>query len=40
MLETLYGFKVSERGSKISDLFFEEGFIKVTGEQATFCSNK
>jgi integrase/recombinase XerD len=35
MLETLYGcgLRVSELVSlKISDLFFEEGFIKITGK--------
>jgi integrase/recombinase XerD len=35
MLETLYGCgpRVSELvGLKISDLFFDEGFIKITGK--------
>jgi site-specific recombinase XerC len=34
MLETLYGcgLRVSLVSLKISDLFFEEGFIKITGK--------
>jgi site-specific recombinase XerD len=39
MLETLYGCGLRVVVSlKISDLFFEEGFIKITGKGTALCS--